>query len=321
MKKHAFKIGSSADTASELLRTLEHQLLYISDLFSPVPKDAGEAIHKARQTYKKCRALLRLMRDSMGYAAYYRENLSLREMQRELSQIRDADVQNKLFTRLAEDYPEFGKKAWFRAMVGEAKRNYDMEMNHFIETGKASDISRQSHAKALQCQKYSLSGEGFELIEGGLNRIYRQGREMGNMVFMQEADAFEIHSFRKKAKYLQYQLTYLRPISKSLIKTMSSTMEQLSDKLGYYNDLHIACNRIQAYSEQHQVNQKKNLEILLDSLREDMERAKADSRKIYEMQYAEEPKHYIRRLGRYWELYEQNLGEEGPAPGRTDPRH
>jgi CHAD domain-containing protein len=317
MKKNTFKLGSSIDTASELLRTMEHQLLYVSDLFSPAPKDAGKAIHRARQTYKKCRALLRLMRDAMGYAAYYRENICLREMQRELSRIRDADVQYKLFTRLSEDFPEFGKKAWFAGIMKEARKNYDLEMDHFLESGKAADISRQSYAKALQCRQYTLNGEGFALIEGGLTRIYRQGREMGNLVFTQDADAFEIHSFRKKAKYLQYQLTYLRTISKSLIKAMSSTMEQLADNLGYYNDLYIACMRIQAYAEDHQIGQKKNLEILLGRLREEMEGAKEDSRKIYEMQYAEKPKHYIRRLGRYWELHAQSLGEEDIAGSRA----
>jgi CHAD domain-containing protein len=310
MKKHTFRLGTSVDMASELKRTLELQLLYVSSLFSPAPKDAGEAIHKARQTYKKCRALIRLMRDAMGYAAYYRENLSLREMQRELSRIRDADVQYRLFTRLAESYPEFGEKAWFATIVHEAKKNYELEMNHFVESGKASAISRHCYEKALQYQQYALSGEGFTLIEGGLSRIYRQGREMGSMVFMQDADACEIHSFRKKAKYLQYQLTYLRTISKSLVKAMSFSMEQLADNLGYYNDLHIACTRIQNYAEEHQISHKKNLGILLNKLREDMEQAKDESRKIYEMQYAEKPKHFVRRLRRYWELHAQGLDEE-----------
>ena len=65
------------DTAYELKKTLELQLLYISSLFSPSLKDAGEAIHEARRSYKRCRAILRLMRDAMEYAAYCRENIIL----------------------------------------------------------------------------------------------------------------------------------------------------------------------------------------------------------------------------------------------------
>jgi CHAD domain-containing protein len=315
MKRQKFRIGSSADTEYELKRSLELQLLYISALFSPTPKDAGEAIHKARQTYKKCRALLRMMRDAMGYASYYRENIILREMQRELSGIRDAYVQYGLFTQLSEKYPEFGRKAWFTGVLDNARSKYHMELNHFLETGKGAEISRYTHSKALQVQQYALSGEGFGIIKGGLFRIYRQGREMGEMVFGQEADPIEIHNFRKKTKYLQYQLEYLRTISKSLFKAMSSTMEQLTENLGYYNDLHIACSRIQDYAEEHHLAHKKSMDLLLGRLREDMQKVKTDSRKIYEIQYAEKPRHFIRRVGRYWELFTQNLPEGDTASG------
>ena len=303
MKKQKFRIGTSADTAYELLRSLELQLLYISGLFSPPPKDTGEAIHAARQTYKKCRALLRLMRDSLGYASYYRENISLREMQRELSLIRDADVQYKLFTRLSENYPEFADKEWFTAIVDDARRNYDQEMSRFLETGRAADISRYTYSKAVQIQQLALRGEGFGMIEDGLFRIYRQGREMGTMVFGQEADAGEIHTFRKKAKYLQFQLSYLRTISKPLIKAMSSSMGQLTDNLGYYNDLQIASTRIQEYADEHGLGNKRSIGMLQNRLRQDMQKALSDSKKIYEMQYAEKPRHFIRRMGSYWELH------------------
>ena len=303
MTKQKFRIGSSADTADELLRSLELQLLYISGLFSPPPKDAGEAIHAARQTYKKCRALLRLMRDALGYASYYRENVSLREMQRELSRIRDADVQYRLFTRLSENYPEFAEKAWFSGIVNDARKHYDMEMTRFVETGKAADIARHTHSKAAQIQQLEIKGEGFGIIEDGLFRIYRQGREMGTMVFGQEAEAGEIHTFRKKAKYLQFQLSYLRTISKSLLKAMSSSMGQLTDKLGYYNDLQIASQRIRGYAEEQKLGHKKSVALLQNRLSQDMQKALSDSRKIYEIQYAEKPRHFIRRMGSYWEFY------------------
>jgi len=302
MKKQKFRIGSSEDTAYEIKKTLELQLLYVSGLFSPAPKDTGEAIHEARRAYKRCRAILRLMRDAMGYASYYRENISLRDMQRELAQIRDADVQYNLLTRLSESYPEFSKKAWFSSLNKNARKNYDREMNHFLKTGKAADISRHTRSKAAQIQQYELAGQGYEIIEEGLSRIYRQGREMGKIIFSQEADPFEVHAFRKRAKYLQFQLSYLRTISKPLFKAMSSSMEQLTENLGYYNDLHIACTTIQEYAENNKLTHKK-LGILLSSLREEMQKAKSDSKKIYEMLYAEKPKQFIKRIGSYWETY------------------
>jgi CHAD domain-containing protein len=304
MKKLKFKIGSSVDAASELKKALELQLLYIDSLYHPSSKDLGNAIHETRQTCKKCRALLRLMRDSMGYAVYYRENKSLRDMQRELSLIRDADVQYQLYKQLSKSFPEYGKKTWFSGMVENARSNYHLELNHFRKTDKAGYISGFARSKAAEIQGYDLTGEGFEVIEGGLTRIYRQGREMGKMIFRQEADAFEIHAFRKKAKYLQYQLSYLRAISKVLVKPMSTKLAQLTENLGYYNDLHIACTRIRAYAEKNKLSHNKQTR-LLNRLGEEMQKAKAKSNEIYEMLYVEKPKHFIKRIRHYWESYTQ----------------
>ena len=308
MKKLKLKIGSSADTAFELKKTIELQLMHIHDLFSPAPKDMGMAIHESRQTYKKCRAILRLVRDSMGYASYYRENISLRDMQRELSQIRDADVQYHLFARLSDSYPEYSGKKWFTRMLEHARRTYDLELKHFLKSGKAESIARSARLKAAQIQQYKLQGDGFEIIEGGLFRIYKQGKELGKLVFSQEADASEIHAFRKKAKYLQYQLTYLRPISRELFKVMSASMGQLTESLGYYNDLHIACTRMEAYAEENKLKRKK-LHGLLSGLGEEMQKAKSDSKQAYEMLYVEKPKHLTKRIGAYWKSHSLSLSK------------
>ena len=302
MKTRKFRIGSSGDTAFELKKTLELQLLYVHGLFSSPPEDPGEAIHEARRSYKRCRAILRLMRDAMGYTSYYRENIILRDMQRDISRIRDADVQYQLFTRLCENYPEICKKPWYYRILEDARINHYQERNRFLETGKAAEISRYARSKAKQIQQLELSGKGFEIIEGGLSRIYRQGREMGKVIFGQDADPYEVHAFRKRAKYLQFQLSYLRTIYRPLFNAMSKTMEELTENLGYYNDLHIACTSIQEFAGEHKIAHK-NLGLLLDSLREDMKKALSDSRKIYEMQYAEKPRHFIRRIGTYWESY------------------
>jgi CHAD domain-containing protein len=308
MKKPKYRIGSSGNTANELKIALELQLLYIHGLFSPTPKDTGQAIHEARRSYKKCRAILRLMRDAMGYASYYRENITLRDMQRELAQIRDADVQYNLFIRLSESYPKYGEKTWFKGIIENAKTDYDLEMNRFKKTDKARNISHYTHTKAVQVQQYQLTREGFEIIEGGLSRIYRQGREMGKMIFSQEADAYEIHAFRKKAKYLEHQLSYLRTISKVLFKAMSKSLEQLTESLGFYNDLHIACTRIQEYAVENKITSRKQ-EILLSMLKEEMRKAKIEAKQLYEMLYVEKPKHFIKRINLYWESYIRRLNE------------
>jgi len=204
--------------------------------------------------------------------------------------------------QLSERYPEYGRMKWFTDIIEHARKNYDLEMNQFSESGKSAEIAANTRSEAGQVRQYQLTGLGFEVIEGGLSRIYRQGREMGSLIFSQEADPFEIHAFRKKAKYLQFQLFYLRTISKALFKAMSTTMEELTEKLGYYNDLHIACTTIEEFAEENKLDHG-DPGLLLKDLREEMQKAKSRARKIYDTMYAETPGHFIQRIGRYWDSH------------------
>ena len=302
MNKPRFRIGSSADTAYELKKTLERQLLYVGSRYDPLQPPVGELIHETRQTYKRCRAILRLMRDAMGYESYFRENIILRDMQRDLSRIRDAEVQYQLFTTLSERFPEYINSAWFKRITESAKHTRDQELDQFLKSGKAKEISRQITLKSVQTQRYELTGEDFEIIEGGMHRIYRQGRKIGKKVFGREVDAIEVHTFRKRAKYLQYQLTYLRGISSDLIKAMSTTLEKLTEHLGYYNDLHLACTRLGEISFRSKYEQQQR-DTLLSKLREEMQKVKADSELLYTDLYVEKPAQFIRRIRTYWSTY------------------
>lgn len=306
MQKPKFRIGTSTDTAYELKKAIELQLLYVSSLYDPLQKEAGKVIHETRQSCKKCRALLRLMRDTMGYASYFRENRNLRTMQRELSRVRDAEVQYLLFSKLSKSYPEYTRYDWFNGLMEKIRTTYDLQLDHFLNGDITVQIARIARSTAAQIQTYELIGQGFGIIEAGLSRIYRQGREMGIVVFSENADAHIIHELRKKAKYLQYQLFFLRGIFQVLFTAMSRTMEELTDKLGHFNDLHLGCERIVKYAEQFDVKQK-DYEGILNRLREEMQKVKSDSHLIYVNAYSEPTGAFIRRIRRYWDSYYYNL--------------
>ncbi len=310
MQKPKFQIGASVNTANELKRSIDLQLRYVGRMFDPLQKEVGQAIHETRQTCKKCRAMVRLIRDSMGYAAYYRENSNLRDLQRELARLRDADVQQQLFSRLSKKYPGDTGKSWFSGLLEDAKINYNQQLDHFLEGNVAAQISDRARKAAASIKTYELSGQGFSIIEGGLTRIYRQGREMGTMVFSDTAGELEVHNLRKKAKYLQYQLSYLSGVFEALFTAMSRTLETLTENLGYFNDLYLACNRIEEYAEANDLRPEDH-GSLLDRLREEMQQLKSDSLPIYVNIYSEPTRAFIRRTGGYWESYYSALKHKG----------
>jgi len=302
MQQPKFQIGTSTDTAFELKRAIELQLFYVGSLFDPLQKNVGQVIHFSRQTCKKCRAILRLMRDSMGYAAYYRENRNLRDLQRELARFRDADVQLRVFRRLSGNLPENTMKGWYSGLMGKAKKNYSVELGYLKDGDRAAQISNRTRSAAAQITTYQLSGQGFGMIDKGLSRIYRQGREMGYRVFSEDAEDQEVHNLRKKAKYLQHQLTFLSGLYLSLFTAMSRTLEQLTENLGYYNDLCLARNSIREYAVENHLEHKEYGK-LLSMLNEELQKLKDDSRQIYVNAYSEPPGAFIRRIGGYWDSW------------------
>jgi len=306
MQKPKFQIGTSADTAYELKRTIELQLLYVASLFDPLRKDVGQVIHLSRQTCKKCRAILRLMRDSMGYGAYYRENRNLRDLQRELARFRDADVQLQVFRRLSRSLPEQIRKGWYKGLMEKAKKNYQLELDRLMNGDKAAQIAAWARSTAAQIKTYPLSGQGFGMIAKGLSRIYRQGREMGYRVYSEDAEDHDVHELRKKAKYLQHLLFYLSGLNTALFTAMSSTLEQLTENLGYYNDLRHASNSLKQYAKENHLTPE-DYGFLLEGLREEMQKLKSDSRQIYVDAYSEPAGAFVRRIGGYWESYYRAL--------------
>ena len=306
MQKPKFQIGTSTDTAYELKRTIELQLLYVASLFDPLRKEVGQVIHLSRQTCKKCRAILRLMRDSMGYAAYYRENRNLRDLQRELARFRDADVQLRVFRRLSRSLPEHTRKGWYAGLMEKAKQQYRLELDQLMDGGNAAQIADRARSTAAQISTYPLSGQGFGMIAKGLSRIYLQGREMGYRVFSEDAEDHEVHELRKKAKYLQHQLFYLSGLNKTLFTAMSRTLEQLTENLGYYNDLRLARNSMRDYAEENHLAPGDH-GVLLEGLREEMQKLKSDSRQLYVNVYSEPASAFVRRIGGYWESYYRTL--------------
>jgi len=284
---------------------LEKKFHFIRELCESSPGMNKAAVHETRRTLKKCRALIRLVRDPMGYASYYRENTRMRNMHRLLSGTRDKDVFYTMLKKLPKKYPDAGEEAWYQKTLENAK----ILRNRERERIAASNTKREISAGVRQCidnlAHYQLEEDGFALIEDGLSRVYRQGRRVIPDAFMPEADAAVVHRFRKKAKYHQYHLTYLIPVSPGLLKPASKMVQRLTDKLGIYNDYHHAIEWIPGLAPGNRVSRRKVNE-LMENLKADMVRLKGEARLLADKLYAEEPDQFIDRMRSCWNSHARN---------------
>jgi CHAD domain-containing protein len=142
---------------------------------------------------------------------------------------------------------------------------------------------------------WKVRDRGWKAVEDGVARIYRQGRqEMAAAYEHPSSEAF--HAWRKRAKYLRYQLRLVRGAWPEALGALETVADDLGELLGDEHDLSVIRARV---ADEPTIAGKHRLE--LDELivrRSDDLRARA--RTLGEQLYEDKPADFVRRLGLLW---------------------
>src|SRR5436305_678744 len=124
----AYRLERDESVTQGLIRVMHEEMESASDRLSGKKKiTRNEAIHEARNSIKKTRALLRLIRNSIG-ETYQSENARLRDIARRLSAFRDAFAMIKTFDKLKKQYPREMRATSLRSIrAGLTRRRYQAE--------------------------------------------------------------------------------------------------------------------------------------------------------------------------------------------------
>lgn len=312
MQKSEFRIGFSPDPGRDLKGLLEQQLMLVSRHCTAMSENPGESVHAIRRAFKRSRAILRLIRDAMGYAAWYRENRNIREMHQMLSPVRETNVFRHTLTHLTEKYPRLPGEEWFLNVTEEASMHHKTALSAIIENNTAEVIRLNVEKSAERIGHYRLTGEGFGIVEKGLARTYRQGRKHTGKVFSSSATPGELHELRKRANNLHHQVTLFRPVFPSMMKATSKTLNRLTDTLGEYNDLQHAREKLPAIINDSAAAQRK-LEQLLEQITKEQESLQMKARLQAQKIYAEPAGQFTASIRAYWEA-----GTERQNPGKQN---
>ena len=240
-------------------------------------EDPVEAIHDARKRIKKTRALLRLARPGLSRKRYRRRNRALRDTGRAMSGTRDADVLVETVDDLAERYAGRQPKTFFtrirKGLVTETQADPD------------------AHADALR----ALAGEPWPLAElapddlaASLRHTYARGRKAFAKAD-REPTTTNLHEWRKRVKDLWYQQRLLEATWPGVMKAQAKEAKTLSKLLGEDHDLAVLAQHVD----------EPELTELIDARRAEL---LADARALGRRVYAERPKAFARRAGRYVDL-------------------
>jgi CHAD domain-containing protein len=241
-----YRLRGDEPIADGVRRIGRGQLELARELIADEHADA-EAIHEARKTIKRLRALVRLSRDSLGTERYRAENAALRDVGRSLSGARDAEVLLQTLDRLVDQYArELPPGVW-------ARFRKELETELQAAASATADATREAAAALsdaeLRVSTWRLPEKGgLDALVPGMKRIYRRGRRALRRAD-DEPTAENLHELRKRAKDLWHASQLMRATSPKRTKRLGTRAHVLSDLLGDDHDLALLLERATAQPE------------------------------------------------------------------------
>ncbi len=296
-----YRIDQPQRVSAEVRRIATERLdNALGELRNGVAEDPAAAIHNARKDLKKTRSLLRLVRESLREESYRTENARLRDAAQVLASVRESDAMVVSLSRLIEASVAdmspgcaADAKAWLGHMTSGPAGRSDV-------TDAAASASLIIEDARDDARLWSLGDGGWEMIEPGLRKAYRRGRD-GFSSAMDAHDDEAFHEWRKRVKDLWYHLRLLSQVWPAVVDPMAGEVHRLSENLGDHHDL--AELAATAISSDSPLRDEFRAE-LVDHARARQRDLIAQAKPLADRLYGESPRQFTGRIESYWRAWE-----------------
>jgi CHAD domain-containing protein len=306
----AYILENDETVRGGLRRCAEEQLdRAVSELDGHIATDPVKAVHSARKAVKRERSLLRLMRGSMPADLRRRENRALRDAARELSGARDAEAMLDTFVGVSKRYVGHVPERSFDVIGDELERRRDHARVRLLDSAITSRASHELSAVRARVDGWKLGVGGWDALEDGLARSYRDGRR----AFAQARSRRSTepwHEWRKRAKDLWYQERLLKEVAGPAVGGHAKDAHLLADMLGDIHDLAVLRRTL---SEKFHGPVDSDAIIALIDHR--IGQLQEEALRVGARVYAEKPKAFVRRVRRMWKAgagHARVVGAERP---------
>lgn len=272
----------------------------IDDLRPQESKSFDDSVHSARKTMKRLRGKLRLIRDQTGYRAYREENVVLRDTARTLSGIRDAWVLVKTLTELRAQYADLlddktfaTAEAWLRLQHERRRRTVTSDAVNRAIVNLGAARSRFS--------RYPLDtvvDDDFSAVAPGVHRVYKRGLR-GYKRSLETRDVHDLHEWRKRVKYLRYQMESFKLMQPTLLGALAKELDTLGELLGDDHDLAILAETI--LENPQSCSDERERWMLIALIHERRANLQVQAFRSGAALYSEAPDSFVDRIGAYWE--------------------
>ena len=255
--------------------------------------------HDARKRFKKLRAVLRLVRSDLGRKRYREANTLLRDAGRELSSLRDAQVQVQTLETLAERFPD---KSYRQVFEG-TRRTLRSRQQHAEAQGTV--LAEEVAVKVAALEDRILSwhvGDTWNVVGPNLARMYERGLEAFENAYRYPSDV-GFHEWRKGVKDLWYHLRILNPLWPEVMDALTAQASRLADLLGKEHDMAVLAQTLAA--EPEAFGDAAGVEALLGLIERHRQNLRAEARLLGQRLYADKRKRFVERLEAFWRVWQE----------------
>ncbi len=227
----AYHVEPSKPIAEEVRRVLKEEIeTAAKQLSSAGGIEDDDAIHEARKSVKKIRAVLRLVKTEHR-EVYRKESKRFRDIGRTLSALRDAGAMMETFDGLRKHYgAEVDRRTWdsLRRLLRKQKQQREQA----VDAGQVfRTYPGELEAIAKELDSWPMHGRGFAWIAPGFKKAYRRGRE-ALAVAERDPRSENFHEWRKRVKDHWYHARLLEPAWNDMLKAYGDVLKNIQSWLG-----------------------------------------------------------------------------------------
>jgi CHAD domain-containing protein len=200
----AFRLRQEESVAVGLRRLAKKELDSARDQLRGAAGPRDEAIHEARKSIKKVRAILTVIKadDGRGLAGCRKQ---LRKVNGTLSRLRDADAMLEILSKLETKHPHALDEHTYARIRRQLEAHKQDVAKAAHEEDVWTDVDRALRKLRKKAKWWQPTHRGFGAIAAGIDVTYRRGRKaLARVRTHPRADDF--HEWRKQMKALWYAL-------------------------------------------------------------------------------------------------------------------
>jgi CHAD domain-containing protein len=260
------------------------------------PRDV--AVHEARKSFKRIRAVLRLVRSEIGERNYSKENRCFRDAGRPLTEVRDAKILVEALDKLAAHFKEQITARTFGHVREALQENLRTVRKQLLDEQHTFAVVTRDVRQALERSKdWAEVRNKWAAVDCGLKRSYRRARDAYGDASA-EPTVEKLHEWRKQVKYLRYQLEILRPLWPERLDELIQEAERMGEFLGEDHDLAVLQQMLSQDAEKFgDPSDIEAVSALAQRRRAELEQ---DALLLGERYFQDGPKAFVRRLKGYW---------------------